>query len=391
MDRRLQTPDGGGREGIRGGPRFQTLEGAERERARAPGRRGRGRPGPRPEGVGGAGAPRLRNGRGRPGPDRDAEVGSPSILTSEHRLRPRNYGHHHGLLLVLPFLAFERHLEAVERGPLGLQGHGAAGVCVRGGDRGDRTPEAGRAARGRLPPRAAPSPPPAAHRPTCDGRVRASPRPSASGPRAGRAQSGAPGPRRSLLWRLIVGALPDGPPRARPRPRAANRAWPRPGHAAPLAARGPAGRRGGPRAPRRPAARRRALPAGGEAPGPRGLGGVVPRAADRARWRASRALPGALGFCWGSPLRFPNEPSAARRCPGRERIRRSSEKGLGVGRGDTEFLLIFASSVTLGTLSVFLDDLILSRKTLWRLLDKGMRKMEEPSGVWAHANHPRWF
>ncbi|XP_047679258.1 uncharacterized protein LOC125146603 [Prionailurus viverrinus] len=39
-----------------------------------------------------------------------------------------------------------------------------------GGNRGDRTPEAGRAARGRLPLRAAPSPPPAAHRPACDGR-----------------------------------------------------------------------------------------------------------------------------------------------------------------------------------------------------------------------------
>lgn len=71
---------------------------------------------------------------------------------------------------------------------------------------------------------------------------------------------------------------------------------------------------------------------------------------------------------------FPNEPSSTRRCPRREKNRWGSEKGLAVERGETEFLLMFAGAVTLGTLSVSLEDLILSQKTLWSLLDKGMRR-----------------
>lgn len=242
VDRRLQTLGGGGGGGIRGGLRFQTRGRSESA------------PGPRPKGErgkGGGGRPQTRRGEGAPGrrtgmrgePEPRTVTwkwgGSPPLLTSEHRLGPRNYGHHHGLLLVLPFLAFERHLEAVERGALGLQGHGAAGgIAVTG-----RWRTGAQAwARCRAPPppaRAAPCPPPASRR-ACDGRVRASPRPEASGPRAGRAQSGAPAPRRSLLWRLIVGARPAGRGPA-PDSRAANRARLRPVHAAPLESQDPPG------------------------------------------------------------------------------------------------------------------------------------------------------
>lgn len=122
----------------------------------------------------------------------------------------------------------------------------------------------------------------------CDGRVPASQRPKASGPRAGRAQSGAPAPRRSLLWRLIVGARPAGPPRARPQLRAANRTWPRPGHEAPLESRGPAG---GGQGRGLPAALRR----GGEGLRPAGedrefreSGSVLSQPAGRARQVALR-------------------------------------------------------------------------------------------------------
>ena len=117
-----------------------------------------------------------------------------------------------------------------------------------GGALGDRTPEdwrAGLRASWRPPPASRPVQPPPRRPPlagpACDGRVWASPRPSASGPRAGRAQSGALAPRRSLLWRLIVGARRTGPLRALPRHRAANRTWPRPWHAAPLETPRPAG------------------------------------------------------------------------------------------------------------------------------------------------------
>lgn len=227
---------------------------------------------------------------------------SPPILTSEHRLGPRDYGHHHGLLVVLPLLAFECHLEAVERGALGLQGHGAAwgGLSVTGRRR--TGAQACAQAGGRLPPRAAPSPPPAG--PACDGRVWASPRPRASGPRAGRAQSGALAPRRSLLWRLIVGARPACPLRARPRLRAANRAWPRPGHAAPLETPRPAGGGQGsllPAAPRR----------GGGGLGPAGEDPELPRAGSVL---SRPAEPGASPFI-ETPVGHVGCTKSATKCP----------------------------------------------------------------------------
>ena len=198
---------------------------------------------------GGGGVPGPRTEEGTPSPDRDAEVGSPPLLTSEHRLGPRNYGHHHGLLVILPFLAFERHLEAVERGALGLQSHGAArgvgwgGILVTG--RRGRARRPGRLRR--LPLRAPRSPLPAARRSPAqpaDGRVWASLRPRPSRPRGGgegsiRGPSPPPLPFMEAHCRRPPGRA-AGP---RPRLRAANRVWPRPGHAAPLESRGPA--RGG--------------------------------------------------------------------------------------------------------------------------------------------------
>lgn len=215
VDRRLQTLGGGG--GNSGRPEIPNPGGggARAHRAQAePGRevnpipqKGRGCPGPYWVG-----------GRGRAS-DRDAEAGSPPILTSEHRLGPRNYGHHHGLLLVLPFLAFECHLEAVECGAFGLQGHGAAGDIAAAGRWRTR---AQAWALGPLPPAPPPSRRPSPtprHPPDLRRHVRASARPGASRPQTRRVQSGAPAPCRSLLWSLIVGARRAGPPRARPRTR----------------------------------------------------------------------------------------------------------------------------------------------------------------------------
>lgn len=149
-----EAPERGGRAGIEGS-RPRAGEGLGEAWDSEPGRGRGGRPagaegegaGPRPQGQGCAGPP----GAG-PTPDRDAEVESPPLLTSEHRLGPRDHGHHHGLVLVLRFLAFERHLEAVQRGAFGLEGHGAAGAAAPGLRR------AGARARRSA---AAPSPPPA--------------------------------------------------------------------------------------------------------------------------------------------------------------------------------------------------------------------------------------
>lgn len=156
----------------------------------------------------------------------------------------------------------------------------------------------------------------------------------ASGARAGRAQSGAPAPRRSLLWRLIVGARPAGQPRTRPRSRATNRAWPRPGHAAPLESLDPGGggkgradpgplserRQRGPQYPHRGRLSRRAKP-GGFPPFRSQLG--VSAGVESAT-RCPRILIRSR-FCLSV-----DKPSSASRCPGQEEKRWGSGKGLGV-------------------------------------------------------------
>lgn len=173
--------------------------------------------------------------------NRDAEVGSAPILTSEHRLGPRNYRHHHGLLLVLPFLAFERHFEAVQRGALGLQGHGAAGGYFD-----DRTLEDERAGLGAHSAAApARSPLPVAGRPALAGPVTGASGPPRYQERPDPEWGGLnPGPQPPAAP-FYGGSLsaPARPARRGPTPEPgwANRTRLRPLHAAPLESQDPRG------------------------------------------------------------------------------------------------------------------------------------------------------
>lgn len=135
--------------------------------------------------------PGTGNWRSTPRPPSGSEV---PPLTSEHRLRPRDHGHHHGLVVVVvPFLTLERHLEAIQRrGAFGSQGHGE-------GKKGDPIAEDKRTDLGAPPVAAASCPGPRRARgpPNSPAALPAAPPATgfnASRPRAGRVRSGAPNP-----------------------------------------------------------------------------------------------------------------------------------------------------------------------------------------------------
>lgn len=179
----------------RAGEGRRTKGGSERPGIPNPVGEERGRPSRGPAGEGPCGAADagpgkcLGTGDRRPSPRPPSGSEVPLPLTSEHRFGPRDHGHHHGLLVILPFLTLERHLEAIQsRGALSSQGHGEA-------KKGDPIAEDGRTELG-APPVAAAS---------CPGPRRARGPPSspaaspatgfnASRPRAGRVRSGAPNP-----------------------------------------------------------------------------------------------------------------------------------------------------------------------------------------------------
>lgn len=182
------------------------------------GARERARRGPDQEGPAGATAagpdrawgPEIWNRGPSPWPPCGSEI--PLLLTSEHRLGPRDHGNHHCLLVVLPFLTLERHLKAVERrGALCSQGHGEA-------EKGDPIAEDGRAGLGAPPLAAASRPGPRRARgPSSSPAARPPARPASHGFQrvttpGGEGSIRGPRPRRSLLWRLIVSVRPAAPP-----------------------------------------------------------------------------------------------------------------------------------------------------------------------------------